>query len=134
MNWYLNAWRNTFNFSGRARRKEFWYFILVLAVLLIAPYCVEGYFQKPTDYDLANGIFFILYILHIVPLLSVTVRRLHDTNQSGWWCLLNMLGPLGTLALAYFCVKDSYFNYNQWGSVPKEMPSEEQNEPEQNKP
>jgi hypothetical protein len=45
-----------------------------------------------------------------------------------------MLGPLGTLALAYFCVKDSYFNYNQWGSVPKEMPSEEQNEPEQNKP
>ena len=129
MNWYLKAWSNTFNFSGRARRKEFWYFIFVLAALLIAPFCVEGYLLKLPDYDSAAAISGILYILHIVPLLSVTIRRLHDANQSGWWCFLNMLGPLGTLVLAYFCVKDSYFNYNQWGQVPKEILEEEVNEP-----
>jgi hypothetical protein len=40
-----------------------------------------------------------------------------------------MIGPLGTLVLAYFCAEDSYFNYNKWGPVPKEMLEEEVNEP-----
>lgn len=128
MNWYLKAWRNTFNFSGRARRKEFWYFVLVLVGLLIAPYFVEGYLLKLPDYGSAVTISGILYILHIFPLLSVTIRRLHDTNQSGWWCLLNLLGPLGAFILAYFCMGDSYLNYNEWGPVPKEMLEEEANE------
>ena len=129
MNWYLKALRNTFNFSGRARRKEFWYFSLVLAALISAPYIIFDYFLKPSDPESAVGISGILLFLHLITLHSVTIRRLHDTNKSGWWDLLNMIGPLGTLVLAYFCVEDSYFNYNKWGSVPKEMLEEEVNEP-----
>ena len=64
MNWYLKAWRNTLNFSGRARRREFWYFILVLAVLMVAPYLVEAYLLKTPDYDSAAAISGFLYILH----------------------------------------------------------------------
>ena len=128
MNWYLKAWRNTFNFSGRARRKEFWYFILVLAALLSTPYIVEAYLIKPPDYNTSEAIYIVLFFAHIITLYSVTIRRLHDINLSGWWVLL-AANPLGILVFAYLFLKDSYFNYNQWGPVPKEMLEEEVNEP-----
>jgi uncharacterized membrane protein YhaH (DUF805 family) len=128
MNWYLKAWRNTSDISGRARRREFWYFIIVFAALLAAPYLVEAYLLKTPDYDLATAIYAVVFFVHFAPLISVTIRRLHDINLSGWWVLL-AFNPLGMLIFGYFFLKDSYFNYNQWGPVPKEMPAEELNEP-----
>ena len=121
MNWYLKAWKNTFNFSGRARCKEFWYFILVLVVFLLAPFFIGLPFEEAED------IYGVLFFVHIITLYSVTIRRLHDINLSGWWVLL-ATNPLGMVVFGYLFMKDSYFNYNQWGPVPKEV-LEDVNEP-----
>ena len=129
MNWYLKAWRNTFDFWGRARRREFWYFILVFAALLAAPYLVEAYVLRTPDHEAATVISGVVFMVHLTTLISVTIRRLHDINLSGWWFSLNWLGPLGTLVLAYLFLRDSYSSYNQWGAVPKEMSDEQWNEP-----
>jgi uncharacterized membrane protein YhaH (DUF805 family) len=92
--------------------------------LMVAP-SIFIYCLNIPDADDAIRLSCIIFLLHIITFISVTVRRLHDTNRSGWWYFfLHLLGPLGIAVIAYFCVQDSYFNYNQWGPVPKQISDE----------
>ena len=90
MKWYFEALKKYVDFSGRARRKEYWLFFLwnlviqVALVLLIAPLV--------TVYGL----------LVFLPSIAVVVRRLHDTNHKGWWLLLP---PIFIITLVFLCRK-----------------------------
>src|ERR1700722_4922457 len=86
MRWYIKVLANYFNFEGRARRKEYWMFVLFNALVgfclgLVVGICkVLGHFDA---HMLTN-----LYLLSIVvPSAAVAVRRMHDTGHSGWWAL-----------------------------------------------
>jgi|SRR5579859_2912338 len=117
MNWYLTALKNTGNFSGRARRKEFWYFVLALAILVYGPLLGGAYVGSETLIYAAV----VIFLAHIVTLYAVTIRRLHDCNLSGWLVLIKFI-PLGIFVLLYLCVQDSFADFNPWGPNPKEMP------------
>jgi len=113
MEWYLKVMRDNYaNFSGRARRSEYWYFTLfnVLAIILLA---LLG---------LVTGIFFIFYLVYIIamiiPSLAVSVRRLHDTGKSGWFILLGLV-PLGGLVLLVFYCIEGDRGPNEYGPDPK---------------
>lgn len=88
MNWYLEVLKKYAVFSGRARRKEFWFFVLfstIAAVVLSVVDLILGTYNS----DTGSGILSSLYQLGVfLPTIAVTVRRLHDTDRSGWWILM----------------------------------------------
>lgn len=87
MEWYLKVIRNYATFKGRARRKEYWMFILfnfIIGVVLTILDNVLGLTYNYSEYS-SGGTLSSLYNLFVfIPALAVTVRRLHDVNKSGW--------------------------------------------------
>jgi uncharacterized membrane protein YhaH (DUF805 family) len=122
MNWYLGAIKKYAVFSGRARRKEYWYFTLFNTLISIAFLVLEllaGIAIK--EMGLGVGMLCSLYMLAlIVPGFAVTVRRLHDTGRSGWWVFLPLIPLLGAIILIVFLATDSTAGANKYGPNPKE--------------
>ena len=84
MDWYLGVWKKYAVFSGRARRKEYWMFYLFnVIVMVLLSFLGQLFFE---DYP---QIFVLVYDLAaIIPIIAVGVRRMHDTDHSGWWLLV----------------------------------------------
>ncbi len=103
-------------FRGRSRRAEYWWFTLAYVILLIV---VSGIDMVALNAAPAAGPLYYLFVLAtLVPSLAVGVRRLHDTNRSGWWILLSLI-PLVNLVLLYFLVQDGTRGENRFGPSPK---------------
>jgi uncharacterized membrane protein YhaH (DUF805 family) len=109
-------------FSGRARRSEYWWFVLFYglvygAILLLTfiPAVIR------TGAGLASlAVLFLVLVLFasLVPMIAVSVRRLHDTGLSAWWVLLSLI-PIANLAMIPLCLQDSSTNVNKYGPPPK---------------
>ena len=101
MEWATLPLKKYSQFSGRSRRKEFWSFILLCIVVSIVANVVDGMLGMST---LIGGIYGPLMLLValalVIPQWAVGIRRLHDTNRSGWWMLLGLL-PLVTMLLGF---------------------------------
>jgi uncharacterized membrane protein YhaH (DUF805 family) len=106
MNWYLKVLQNYIGFEGRARRSEYWYFMLFNIIISIA-LSILG--QKVP----ALAIVGTLYSLGVLlPNIAVAIRRMHDVGKSGWYCLI----PLYNLIL---CCTEGDKGDNQYGPDPK---------------
>jgi uncharacterized membrane protein YhaH (DUF805 family) len=93
MEWAILPLRKYADFTGRARRKEYWLFMLLLVLVFAAVYGVEGILELRQAIG-PYGLLTTLYQLAILlPMLAVGARRLHDTGRSGWWQLI-AFGPL----------------------------------------
>ena len=103
---------NYANFNGRARRSEYWWFFVVVNVLIGALVAVGGAIAPPLA-----GIGGLLGLAFLLPAWAVTVRRLHDTDRSGWWILLGLV-PFGGLVLLVFFALPGTSGPNQFGSEP----------------
>jgi len=124
MNWYMAVINKYADFSGRARRKEYWMFLLINILVSIAIGIIG------TIIGDSRGLISVslsgLYALFIfLPSLAVTVRRLHDTNRSGWWILIPLVPFFGAIILFIFTVLDSDPNTNTYGPNPKLGPEPE---------
>ncbi len=115
MNWYLKVFRQYADFSGRARRTEYWMFALfniIIASVLMA-------------IDLGLGTYGALYSIYglvvLIPGLAVAVRRLHDVGKSGWFLLVGLIPLIGAIWLLILMVTDSQIGPNKWGENPKGM-------------
>jgi uncharacterized membrane protein YhaH (DUF805 family) len=74
--------------------------------------------------DAATGLGFlaIIYTLAVlIPALSVSVRRLHDTSRSGWWLLIGLVPLIGAIVVLVFTVQDSTPGGNDFGANPKDI-------------
>lgn len=113
MDWYLDVLKTKYAaFSGRARRKEYWMFTLV-NVLIYAGLVIVG---RIVGIDaLLAGVYGLAVLL---PSLAVGVRRLHDTDRSGWWLLLGLIPVLGLVLLIFMCIEGNTGD-NQYGASPK---------------
>ena len=115
MNWYIKVIKKYVTFGGRARRAEYWYFVLFNFLIAIAIAIVEGVLGQS-----GNGFLSGLYNLFILlPSLAVFVRRLHDTGRSGWWFFIAFIPIIGFIVLLVFLCQDSQPNDNQYGRNPK---------------
>ncbi len=125
--------KNYVNFQGRARRKEYWSFVLFTFLGFIALYLLgmtflgigSGGFEGETlgPMGVLGLIFMILlgllWLAVILPSIAISVRRLHDLNQSGWMYLLGLIPYVGGLILFVFMVLDSKPGRNIYGVSPK---------------
>ena len=119
MNWYLEVLKKYAVFSGRARRKEYWYFTLFSALISIAFAIIDGLmgtFNSEAGTGLLGGIYSLAVL---IPSIAVSVRRLHDTDHSGWWLLIALAPCIGAIVLLVFMVTDSTPGNNQYGPSPK---------------
>jgi len=96
-------------FSGRSRRKEYWYFFLFNAIIST----VLSLIYPPL------GAIYLLVAL--IPGVAVAIRRLHDINRSGWWLLISIIPFIGTIPFIIFMAKDGDSKKNQYGPGPKEV-------------
>ena len=123
-------WSNYTNFTGRARRYEYWYaqLFLVLTNLVVAAIDL-ALMNGDVERFIANGgggIVGLIWILAtIIPAVAVLVRRLHDTSRSGWWALIGLLPLAGAIVLLVFTVQESHPGENKYGGSPKLGASEE---------
>ena len=97
MQWYLRVLKKYAVFDGRARRMEFWMFNLISSLIGIALLAIEAILGIAL-YEGKESIFLTIYSVGImVPSVAVGVRRMHDTNRSGWWCLVPIVNVVFSL-------------------------------------
>ena len=111
MNEFKLAFINYVNFEGRATRREYWMFTLFFYIILILLFSLM-FIHESLIY-----ITFIYIALCFIPNISISVRRLHDINKSGWYLLLHFV-PLGGLVILIFACTESDPNENKWGKPP----------------
>ncbi|WP_377890120.1 DUF805 domain-containing protein [Alkalihalobacillus sp. R86527] len=112
MSWYVKVLKEYVNFKGRARRKEYWMFILFHVIIC----ALLSWIQVAADIGVILTSIYSLVI--ILPSLAVAVRRLHDTGKSGWWVLISFVPIVGAIILIVFLVLDSVDD-NTYGPNPK---------------
>lgn len=113
MNWYLDAFKNYATFSGRARRKAYWMFVLFWFIAAI----IVGILDNVLG---TNGILGGLYVLGtLLPYLALSIRRLHDIGKSGWWFFIQLVPLIGGIWLLVLYVTDSQPGENAYGPNPK---------------
>ena len=119
MNWYLGVLKKYADFSGRARRKEYWFFVLFNVIINFVLAFLDGMLHMTTSTGI--GVLSGLYTLAVlIPSIAVAARRLHDTGRSGWWMLIAFIPLIGWLVLLFFMVLDSQPGTNAYGPNPKE--------------
>ncbi len=100
------------SFGGRAPRSEFWFYVLFQFLALIVAAIIDAVLGTQMIVYLIVGLGLLL------PSISVAVRRLHDTNRSGWWYWLFLVPIVGAIVLLiWFCTKGSD-STNDFGADP----------------
>lgn len=113
MEWYVKVLKQYADFSGRARRKEYWMFALFNLIIAV----VLGFIEGLLGMTAVLGTLYALAVL--IPSIAVSVRRLHDTDRSGWWVLISLIPVIGTIVLLIFLVLDGNPDSNEYGPNPK---------------
>lgn len=114
--WAMKCLKNYVGFSGRARRKEYWYFYLFQILLGLIIGIVFGIIGISEDgMDVVSGLLSLAFLL---PTLAVGVRRLHDVNRSGWWILIAFT-IIGLIPLFIWMVSETKPESNKWGNPAK---------------
>ena len=121
MNWYLKVLKQYADFSGRARRKEYWMFVLFNMIFGIVAMILDNILGIAIE-GIGYGPLYGLYALAVlIPGLAVVVRRLHDVGKSGWMILICLIPLIGAIWLLVLMVTDSNPGENQYGQNPKEV-------------
>ena len=111
MEHFIGAFKKYADFTGRARREEYWMFILFYMIF----YIVLGVVDSLIGTIALTAIYSLVLL---VPSISIAARRLHDTSRSGWWQLIILIPLLGVIILLVFLVLDSHDD-NKYGTNPK---------------
>jgi len=112
---YFDALLRYFEFSGRSSRAQYWLFELTYCLITLGAIAADYYTTHRLP-DHEHPTFFIAFVMifHIVPNVTVTVRRLHDIGKSGWWYLLYFV-PLGGLFVLIWTCRRGDPNQNDYG-------------------
>ena len=119
MSWFVEALKKYAVFSGRSRRKEYWYFVLFIIIISTVLNIIDGLIGA-YDRSMGVGLLSTIFSLAIlIPSIAVSVRRLHDIDRTGWWVLISLVPLVGWIVLLVFHVQDSTPGTNRYGPNPK---------------
>ena len=114
---FKRAWAHSFDWSGRARRREYWHFFWMNVVITtVLDFLAESTAAGDPDFSALMAGVSVLYSLASLPAnIGVGVRRLHDTNRRGWWVLLLIVN-------IFFLATNGHAGTNRFGPDPKQVP------------
>ena len=98
-----------FVFEGRASRSEYWWFQLIVS----PSYFISTILENEIGY-----LFLGITLFTLIPAISAGVRRLHDTNRSGFFLLISFIPFIGGLVLLFFLIPEGTKGKNRFGSDP----------------
>jgi uncharacterized membrane protein YhaH (DUF805 family) len=111
--WYLKCVKGHYaDFEGRARRTEYWMFLLVNVIIAI----VIGIIGAIIHFRVLSTLYSLAVL---VPGIAVGVRRLHDTGRTGWWLLLSLIPVIGTIWIIILLATNGDQGSNEYGGDPK---------------
>ena len=111
--WYLKCVKGHYaDFEGRARRTEYWMFILVNVIITI----VIGIIGAIIHFKALSTLYSLAVL---VPSIAVGVRRLHDTGRTGWWLLISLIPLIGTIWIIILLATNGDQGSNEYGEDPK---------------
>ena len=113
----IQSLKKFFDFKGRASRSEYWYFQL-LFTLTYMPIIVFEESEKLEDIIIALAITMIILIM---PAITVSVRRFHDINRSGWFTLLNLIPYIGWIIVSLMLIRKGIQGKNRFGAYPLKL-------------
>lgn len=119
MNWYLKCLKQYADFSGRARRKEYWMYVLFYMIIAIVVHVIDvmlGWVTPEFEMGVLGGLYSLCMF---IPGLAVSVRRLHDIGKSGWNFLFILIPLVGAVVLLIWFCKEGERRGNAWGLDPK---------------
>ena len=119
MNWYLLVLKKYVDFSGRARRKEYWMFVLFHVIFVVAAVVIDSLMGLTFDASGLGAVYLLYALATFLPGLAVSVRRLHDIGKSGWMILVSLIPIIGGIWLLVLAVTEGEPNANQYGPNPK---------------
>lgn len=120
MNWYLKVLKQYADFNGRARRTEYWMFLLFNIIFTFGAMLLDSLLGLTISREVPYGPIYLIYVLSVLlPGLAVSVRRLHDTNKPGAYIFLALIPLIGSIILLVFLASDGDKGENQFGSDPK---------------
>ncbi len=121
MQWYLKVLRQYADFSGRARRTEYWMFTLFSVLISLVLALIDS-FVLGSPMSSGIGVLGAIYAIAVLlPTLAVGARRLHDTDRSGWWQLILIVPVIGAIVLIVLFALEGNRAANQHGADPKEL-------------
>lgn len=118
MDWYLDVLKKYAVFTGRSRRKECWMFILFNFIITYTLSFIGGFLGSAIG-ALMSMLVLLYSFAVLLPSVGVSIRRLHDTNRSGWFLLIGVVPVIGTIILIVLLAIDSQPGDNQYGPNPK---------------
>ncbi|CAN5208132.1 DUF805 domain-containing protein [soil metagenome] len=127
MKYYLQVLKNYAVFTGRARRSEYWFFVLFNVIFAVVACFADRMLGLTYHMDVQGtytampyGYIYSAYMLVVlIPGLAVAVRRLHDVGKSGWFLLVVLIPIIGAIWLLVLLFTDSEAAENKWGPNPK---------------
>jgi len=121
MEWYFKVLNQFADFSGRARRKEYWMFALFNVLFTVAALILDKFMDTGFNGSYIGWIYILYSLAIFIPSLAVTVRRLHDVGKSGWMYLIILIPIIGAIWLLVLMATDGQPGTNSWGPNPKEQ-------------
>ena len=115
MKWYMQCWSKYGVFSGRARRKEYWMFVLFNAIMSVILQIIDGALMTG---GVLCGIY---YLVAFIPSTAVLARRLHDIDKSGWFMLVCLIPLIGWIWLLVLVCTEGTRGDNRFGADPKAL-------------
>ena len=131
MEWMILPLKRYVDFKGRSRRKEFWMFFLFTLIVSFAAGMIDvalGYGTATTysgdgsvgaSFNSSGPVGLLVMLMLFLPSLAVAVRRLHDTDRSGWWILIALIPLIGWIVLLVFYCTEGTRGDNRFGADPK---------------
>ena len=107
MDYFIGPLKKYVDFTGRSRRKDYWFFALICMVINIV--------ISLLGLEIISA---IVSLALLIPSISIATRRLHDTGRTGWWQLIIFIPVIGFLVLIFFLAQDSH-DENDYGVSPK---------------
>jgi uncharacterized membrane protein YhaH (DUF805 family) len=111
-----HVFANYANFSGRARRSEYWWFYLFNIIVNAVASVVDGAIGMPI-------LAIVAFLGLIIPGIAVSVRRMHDIGKSGWWLFIVLIPLVGIILLIYWFVQRGTVGPNEYGEDPYDAPA-----------
>ena len=121
MTWFITALKKYAVFNGRARRKEYWYFVLFTVIigaglLRLLDVALGLTYGKRSTFGILQTLWWVATLL---PTLAVATRRLHDTNRTGWWWFIHLIPVIGSITFIVFTAQPGTPTPNRYGDNPK---------------
>jgi uncharacterized membrane protein YhaH (DUF805 family) len=110
-----SGFSNYVNFSGRAVRSEYWYWVLFVVLLSIVTNIIDAVISGTSGFAILSTIVSLGLFL---PGLAVGIRRLHDLDKSGWWALLIFIPLVGAIILIVWACTRGTMGPNRFGPDP----------------